>query len=99
MRVRVGLGRTMSVASGKGWQVGGGDHVDLRAIVTLAGGVGVVGDFNGNGVLDANDIDQLSADVRAGTNTAKFDVTGDLLVTQADREMWIHSLANTYVGD
>jgi hypothetical protein len=94
--VTLAKGQSIYFASGKGVNVGGGDHVDLRATVKLAG---VAGDFNGNGTLDAEDIDLLSADVRSGLNTPKFDVTGDKLVNQGDRETWVNSLRKTYFGD
>ncbi len=54
----------------------------------------LVGDFNNNGVLDAGDIDMLTWEPRT-----EFDVTGDGLITQDDREYWVHRLANTYFGD
>lgn len=57
------------------------------------------GDFNGNGQLDAGDIDLLHAEIRAGTNDLAFDVTGDGSVDQNDRNFWVVDLANTYFGD
>jgi hypothetical protein len=58
-----------------------------------------VGDFNNNGTLDAPDIDLLSAEVRAGTNTASFDLTADAMVNQADRENWVNVRKKTWFGD
>ncbi|MEZ6119465.1 MAG: PEP-CTERM sorting domain-containing protein [Pirellulaceae bacterium] len=60
---------------------------------------GVDGDFNGNGQLDADDIDLLSAAVLANSNNLSFDVNGDGLVTDADRQEWVEGLSNTYFGD
>jgi hypothetical protein len=57
------------------------------------------GDFNGNGQLDAGDIDALSNIVRLGTNEAAYDVTGDNLVDAADRDRWVNTLRKTYYGD
>jgi MYXO-CTERM domain-containing protein len=57
------------------------------------------GDFNGNGVLDAADIDQLSTQVRAGTNPVAYDLNNDQLVTDADRTVWVNDLRKTYFGD
>lgn len=57
------------------------------------------GDFDGNGVLDAADIDALSAEVRGGQNPAAFDLTGDGIVDQADRQVWVDELKRTYFGD
>ena len=47
------------------------------------------GDFNFDGALDCTDIDQLIAEIAAGTNNLEFDVTGDGLVTLADRDAWL----------
>ena len=66
----------------------------------LEGGVGgLKGDFNNNQELDAGDIDLLSAEVRAGSHTQRFDLDDNQLVNDADRTVWIKELKNTYVGD
>jgi hypothetical protein len=59
----------------------------------------VPGDYDGNGVLDAADIDALSAEVRSSTNLAKFDLNADSLVNQEDRRVWVDELRKTYFGD
>jgi hypothetical protein len=59
----------------------------------------LLGDFTGNEVLDAADIDLLSVEVRAGTNDADFDLNSDSLVDQSDRTFWVHDLKQTYFGD
>jgi hypothetical protein len=70
---------------------------EIQAIMT--GVVGTPGDFNGNQQLDAEDIELLSAEVRAMTNMAKFDLDNNMLVNQVDRLVWINELKNTYIGD
>lgn len=62
-------------------------------------GAGLPGDFNADGVLNSADIDALTAEVRAATNLAKFDVTGDNVVNQNDRAKWVNELRKTYFGD
>jgi hypothetical protein len=62
-------------------------------------GGGTPGDFNGDEQLDAADIDALTAEVRAGTNTPTFDVNNDQLVNSADRDVWVRQLRRTYFGD
>ena len=57
------------------------------------------GDFNADGQLDALDIDELSAVVREGSHTKRFDFTDDELVNDDDRAMWVHELKRTYFGD
>lgn len=60
---------------------------------------GLAGDFNGNGSLDADDIDALSAAIRAGSTEVVYDLNSDGSVNGADREHWIVTLKNTWVGD
>ena len=57
------------------------------------------GDFNGNGQLDAADLDQLTAIVIQTTHALGFDLDGNLQVDQADRAVWISTLADTWFGD
>jgi hypothetical protein len=59
----------------------------------------IEGDFNGNGILDAGDIDQLSAQVRSNTNDSLYDLNADALVDDLDRQFWVHDLKQTYFGD
>lgn len=60
---------------------------------------GLPGDFNGDGEISAADMDALSAEVRAGTNGAAFDLTGDGVVDNADRMSWVADAAGTWLGD
>lgn len=60
---------------------------------------GVIGDFNKNQVLDAEDIDLLSAEIRAMTNNVAFDLDNNQLVNDADHRVWVNELKNTYYGD
>ncbi len=62
-------------------------------------GGGLLGDFNGNGIYDAEDMDLLSAEVRGATDPPEFDLNGDGLVNTNDRGEWIEVLANSYFGD
>jgi hypothetical protein len=61
--------------------------------------VTVSGDFNADGMIDLADIELLSAEVRAGTNQAQFDLTGDGSVNQLDRSEWVIDIKNTWFGD
>lgn len=72
--------------------------VDNIQVTANAGGV-VAGDFDKDGQLTAADINQLSDVVRSGNNVAGFDLNGDNVVTNADREMWVNVLKKTYFGD
>ncbi len=57
------------------------------------------GDFNGDGMIDAADIDLLSAEIRGGNPAIRFDLNGDGGVDAKDRVVWVEQLAGTYFGD
>ena len=57
------------------------------------------GDFNGDDVLDASDIDALAERIRVQSTDHYFDVNGDNEVTQRDHTAWVEDLKQTYYGD
>ena len=57
------------------------------------------GDFNGNILLDAGDVDALAARIRGNSTDAYFDVDGDNQVTSTDLNYWVRELKNTWFGD
>jgi hypothetical protein len=59
---------------------------------------GVPGDFDGSGVLDAADINDLTAKSAAASTDAAYDLNGDQSVTYLDVEQWI-VMFNSWVGD
>ncbi len=82
--------------------------LDVDAITALANGASplaipipgqVLGDFDGDGLLTAVDIDLLTAEVRAGSNNLAFDLDNDDLVNEEDRRVWVEDLKYTYFGD
>lgn len=63
-------------------------------------GGGLAGDYNEDGVIDAADIDLLSAETRSPTpDLDLYDANHDGVVDQADRQVWIESYASTWTGD
>jgi hypothetical protein len=58
---------------------------------------GTPGDFDGNGVLDAADINLLTAAV--GSGDTSFDLNGDGAVTGDDRRVWVKDLKFSWFGD
>ncbi len=60
-------------------------------------GLGLIGDFSGNGQLDHQDINLLTLAVFE--NDDSFDLTGDGRADQADIEEWIVNLKGTVLGD
>ena len=57
------------------------------------------GDLNHDGSLNAEDIDLLSQKIREGVRPGRFDLNGDRVLNQADRDYWVNELAGTYLGD
>lgn len=65
----------------------------------LMDSAGLLGDFDSDGLLSAADIDLLSVEANAGTNTGSFDITGDQVVDALDRTHWVEELFGTFFGD
>ena len=61
--------------------------------------IGVSGDFNLDGLLDVEDINLLSIEVRNNTHKNSFDLNADSLVNDDDRQIWVDELKSTYFGD
>jgi hypothetical protein len=61
--------------------------------------MGAAGDFNGNGALDAADIDDLTERSASATNPLAYDLNNDALVNEADVKLWIKDLFGSWVGD
>ena len=57
------------------------------------------GDFDASGALDLPDVNMLGAEIAAGTDSARFDVTADGSVNEADLTMWVKQLRGTWFGD
>ncbi len=78
--------------------------LDRQAIETYLdqkyyGVPGVPGDFDGDGLLTAIDIDLLSAVVQEQSHDPAYDLNADNLVDGVDRDVWVHDLRDTYYGD
>jgi hypothetical protein len=71
----------------------------LAAYESLLNTPALPGDFDGNGILDAADIDQLTLAVLGGSSDLRFDVNADGSVDSQDRTYWVESLKGTYFGD
>ncbi len=103
-----GLGRTYGVNEAQ-WVAGRFDDIRVYDTVLtaeevaalLVPSVGLTGDYNGDKLLDAADLDLQAAVIKQGSNQAKYDLTGDSLVDMADRVFWVESptVKNTYLGD
>ena len=80
------------------YNTGSWGHINVDDIKYFRVGSSL-GDFSEDGALDSQDIDLLSAVVRTQTHEIEYDLTGDGLVTEADRAFWVGQLAYTYFGD
>jgi hypothetical protein len=60
--------------------------------------VGRLGDFDGDDVIDATDIDALGAAIQAGSSDAEFDMDGDGDVDSDDFAFHVHNLVDTALG-
>ena len=69
---------------------------ELDALAGI-GVVGVEGDFDNSGARDAADLDLLAAAMQSGD--VSFDLTGDGSVNFDDRNYWVATLSNTFIGD
>ncbi|MCA9214221.1 MAG: hypothetical protein KDB27_14215 [Planctomycetales bacterium] len=81
-------------------EIPGGDRIGFSEVAfPLPGQGGVVGDFNGDGMLGIDDINMLTAESAGGMNPPAFDLNSDAAVDAADVAVWINDLKNSYVGD
>jgi hypothetical protein len=84
-----------------GARTGGVDALQLidDVLVSWTGDVGLEGDYNNNGRLDAGDLDLQAVEIVADPGDPAFDLNGDDVVDFGDRQVWINDLAVTWMGD
>ena len=69
-------------------------------LVTEPTGIGSPGDYNGDGLLDAADLDlQAAAMNNPNPDLGVYDENNDGLVDFADRQIWVSDLKMTWMGD
>ena len=59
----------------------------------------ITGDFDSDGMLDVDDIDDLTAQSASGLNDPAYDLNGDAFVNEADVNVWIKDLFHSWIGD
>lgn len=62
-------------------------------------GAGLAGDYSGNGVLDAADLDMQATAIGNNGPAGTYDLTGDGAVNYDDRLAWINTIKKTWIGD
>jgi hypothetical protein len=82
------------------------EALSAEQIATIMGGDfsawiggGLAGDYNGNGMLDEADLNELGDAARGGAGDLKYDVNGDNVVDNADHAAWVTDLKNSWIGD
>ncbi len=81
---------------------GGGHGLDQRIVAPGVGAPPLPGDFDGDGDVDTDDINDLCANMTGPGNPAndpKYDLDGDGDTDQADMDMMIHDLVEITGGD
>jgi hypothetical protein len=71
----------------------------FRYVSVVPNPSGVVGDFNNNGQLEINDLDDLSQQAANGNNDLNYDLNTDSLVDREDRRVWVEDLYRSWFGD
>jgi MYXO-CTERM domain-containing protein len=61
--------------------------------------VSMLGDVNGDNLVDFRDIDDLSIAIQSGSADLSFDLNDDNIVSSADRQMLVSDILQTWFGD
>ena len=65
--------------------------------ITKEPALGPIGDFDGNGLLDVNDIQLLAGGLES--QDLAFDLNGDNQIDGTDRDQWVRAERSTWYGD
>ena len=57
------------------------------------------GDYNRDSQIDVLDLDRLTEQIHKENPNLRFDLNGDGLVTQADRDVWLDEIGQMTLGD
>lgn len=76
-----------------------GNPLTPNAASSVSFNLGLRGDFNNSGLVNAVDIDLIFAAIRAGGTDLSYDLTGDSLVNTADVNELVGDILNTFYGD
>ncbi len=86
----------------------GEDHEGNLYVVSLSGSIfrfdnvtlsEQAGDYNGNAMLDAADLDELTLAIRRDDLLSKYDLNLNGVLDAGDRTVWIADLKSTWLGD
>ena len=73
----------------------------IISIISIPSHAMSIADFNGDGIVDSTDVNLLTTEISAGSNTLSFDINSDGLVNLIDLDDWfpIYSVDNGGVPD
>jgi hypothetical protein len=78
----------------------GSTNTSIDVTIVQAATASTPGDFNGDGKINAKDIDLLSAAINShSTNYDTYDLTNDDTVNSADMDVLVKDILKTYYGD
>jgi uncharacterized membrane protein len=61
--------------------------------------LGLRGDFDGDEVLDVDDLDELSKAIRSADTNLQYDIDYSSVVDSLDYQIWVTDLKGTWIGD
>ena len=90
-----GTFETMSLPALYSWDI---DYFTNSVRLEITG-LGVSGDFNGDGELNCTDINMLTSAVASSTTDTVFDLNGDGQMNLADVIVWVEDIKGTLIAD
>ncbi|MCP4193865.1 MAG: hypothetical protein GY768_24925 [Planctomycetaceae bacterium] len=72
---------------------------DLSVLRNPVLGIFAPGDFNEDGLLTADDLDQLSLAVRDNSINSRYDLDANGTINNDDRLFWVSEIRHTWLGD
>ena len=74
-----------------------GEQISAHFAAALGGGI--PGDFDGNGLIEVNDVNLLQRAIYEGSVDLLYDVDGNQVIDEDDLTFWVGDIAITYPGD
>ncbi len=74
-------------------------QVNVKQLLRAVASVPTAGDFNGDGQVNATDIDLLATGLRAGRTETSWDLQPDGRVDLGDHRYLVENILRTYLGD
>jgi hypothetical protein len=74
---------------------------EAEVVQLFQNGIGgaLPGDFDGDGTLHADDLDELTRQAAGAAHPAAYDLNQDAMVNEMDIGIWVKDLFNSWIGD